>query len=135
MTSQDQQISQQVPDDVPDLRLRQKLITAGGLFGAGAALSCCVLPLALFGLGVGGAWLGTFTRLAPSQPYVIAATLACLGYGYWLVYRSSKPACGHGATCARPLPNGIVKTGLVLATILVAVAVGFDVVAPMLLHP
>jgi mercuric ion binding protein len=54
------------------------------------------LPLALFGLGVSGAWIGNFTRLAPYQPYFIAATLAVLGYGYWLVYRSSTRACADG---------------------------------------
>ena len=60
----------------------QKLLAAGGILGALAASSCCVLPLALFGLGVIGAWIGHLTRLAPYQPYFIAATVACLGAGY-----------------------------------------------------
>src|SRR5437773_9911987 len=84
-----------------------------------ARSSCGILPLALFGLGVSGAWIGNFTRLAPYQPYFLSATLACLGYGYWLVYRSSKHACADGEACARPLPDRIVKTSLVVATILV----------------
>jgi len=29
-----------------------------------AAASCCILPPVLFGLGVSGAWIGTFTQLA-----------------------------------------------------------------------
>src|ERR1700731_2840320 len=61
----------------------QKLLTIGGVLGALAASSCCIVPLALFGLGVSGAWIGNLTRLAPYQPYFIAATLAFLGYGYW----------------------------------------------------
>src|SRR5213595_349100 len=89
---------------------RQGLAAAGGLLGALAASSCCILPLALFGLGVSGAWIGNFTRLASYQPYFLTATLACLGYGYWLVHRSSKLACADGAACARPLPNRVVKT-------------------------
>jgi mercuric ion transport protein len=56
----------------------QRLMAAGGLLGALAAASCCILPLALFGLGVSGAWIGTFTQLAPYQPFLIAATLGCL---------------------------------------------------------
>src|SRR5229473_899126 len=120
-------------DHIADNRRRQSLMAAGGLLGALAASSCCILPLALFGLGVSGAWIGNFTRLAPYQPCFIAATLAFLGCGYWLVYRSSKLACVDGEACAHPLPNRVVKAGLIVATILVVAALGFDFVAPLFL--
>ena len=107
----------------------QALVTVGGLLGALAASSCCVVPLLLFALGVSGAWIGNLTRLAPYQPYFIAATLGCLGYGYWLVYRSRKTACGDDQACTRPLSNRIVTIGLVLATVVVIGALTFDVVA------
>jgi mercuric ion transport protein len=118
---------------IADTRRRQGLAAAGGLLGALAASSCCILPLTLFGLGVSGAWIGNFTRLAPYQPWFIAATIAFLGYGYWLVYRSSRLACADGEACARPLPNRIVRAGLILATILVVAALGIDFIAPMFL--
>jgi hypothetical protein len=51
-----------------------------------------------------------FHPARPYQPCFIAATLAFLGYGYWLVYRSSTRVCADGEACARPLPNRIVKT-------------------------
>ena len=121
-------------DHIGDNRRRQSLIAAGGLLGALAASSCCILPLALFGLGVSGTWIGNFTRLAPYQPCFIAATLAFLGYGYWLVYRRKNVACVEGAACARPVPNHVVKAALVLATILVAGAIAFDLFAPLLLN-
>ena len=35
---------------------------------------------------------------------------------------------------ARPLPNRIVKTSLILATILVALALGLDFIAPLFLN-
>ena len=89
----------------------------------------------LFSLGSSGAWIGNLTALAPYQPYFIAATLACLGYGYWLVYRRQKIACAEGEVCARPLPNYLVKTGLVLATVLVAGAIGLDLIGPYLSNP
>src|SRR6266446_7655865 len=120
-------------DHIADNRRRQNLMAAGGLLGALAASSCCILPLVLFGLGVSGAWIGNFTRLAPYQPCFIAATLAFLGCGYWLVYRSSKLACVDGEACAHPLPNRVVKAGLIVATILVVAALGFDFFAPLLL--
>jgi mercuric ion transport protein len=115
-------------------RRRQRLVAAGGLLGALAASSCCILPLLLFGLGSGGAWIGTLTRLAPYQPYAIAATLGCLGYGYWLARRPSRLNCATGEACARPLPNRLAKAGLVLATILVVAALGFDFLAPLFLN-
>jgi mercuric ion transport protein len=121
-------------DHIADNRRRQILMAAGGLLGALAASSCCILPLALFALGVSGAWIGNFTRLAPYQPCFIAATLACLGYGYWLVYRSSTRVCADGEACARPLPNRIVKFRLVLATVLVVAALGLDFIAPLFLN-
>jgi mercuric ion transport protein len=112
----------------------QKLVAAGGILGAIAASSCCIAPLVLFSLGISGAWIGNLTALAPYQPYFIAATLACLGYGYWLVYRPSKVMCAEGSACARPLPNHFVKAGLILATVLVAGAMAFDLLGPLLLN-
>lgn len=111
----------------------QTLMAAGGLVGAVAASSCCILPLVLFSLGVSGAWIGNFTRLAPYHLYFLAATLLFLGTGYWLVHRASKRACAEGEACARPLPNRLVKTALVVATVLVVAALSFDFLAPLLL--
>ena len=115
------------------LQRRQELIAASGMLGALAASSCCILPLVLFSLGVSGAWIGNFTRLAPYQPYLIAVTLLFLGSGYWLVYRSGTRGCAEGEACARPLPNRVVKATLILATILVAAALGLDLIAPFFL--
>jgi mercuric ion transport protein len=122
------------PDDAAIGRM-QKLVAAGGILGAVAASSCCIAPLVLFSLGISGAWIGNLTALAPYQPYFIAATLACLGYGYWLVYRRQNIACAEGEVCARPLPNQLVKTVLVLATVLVAGAIGLDLIGPYLFNP
>jgi mercuric ion transport protein len=114
-------------------RRGQLWMATGGLLGAVAASSCCILPLVLFGLGISGAWIGNLTQLAPYQPYFIAATLGFLGAGYWMVYRASKRACTHGDVCARPLPHRLVKSALILATILVVAALGVDLLAPLLL--
>jgi mercuric ion transport protein len=108
----------------------QKLAAAGGIIGALAASSCCILPVLLFSLGISGAWIGNFTQLAPYQPYFIAATLAFIGAGYWLVYRTSKLVCADGEACARPLPSRLVKITLIAATVIVILAWGFDYVAP-----
>lgn len=111
----------------------QALMATGGILGALAASSCCILPMTLFSLGIGGAWIGNFTSLAPYQPYFIAATIACLAYGYWLSYRRSKLACAEGTACARLLPNRLVKAALIVATVLVIAALNFDFIAPLFL--
>jgi mercuric ion transport protein len=119
--------------DSSSLERGQKLAAVGGIIGALAASSCCILPVALFSLGIGGAWVGNFTQLAPYQPYFIAAALAFIGTGYWLVYRSSKVACAAGEACARPLSNRLVKIALIAATVIVIAAWAFDYVAPYVL--
>jgi len=112
---------------------RRRLVAAGGILGALAASSCCILPAALFMLGIGGAWIGNLTALAPYQPIFIAATLIFLGTGYYLVYRRRGAACAEGKLCARPLPRRGVKLALWAATTLVASAIAFPYVARALL--
>jgi mercuric ion transport protein len=111
----------------------QKFVAAGGILAAVAASSCCVVPLLLFSLGISGAWIGNLTRLAPYQPIFVAMTLACLGCGYWLVWRARRMACAEDAACSRPLPNRVVTIALVAATLLVVAAVAFDFLAPLIL--
>jgi mercuric ion transport protein len=112
--------------------LLQTLATTGGLLGALAASSCCIAPLVLFALGVSGAWISNLTQLAPYQPYLIGAALACVGYGYWLVRPSRMRACADGRACARPLPYRTVRIGLLLATGLIIAVLAFDFVVPLI---
>lgn len=109
------------------------LVAAGGVLGALAASSCCILPLALFGVGVSGAWISNLTALAPYQPIFIAITLGFLGYGHYLVYWRAKNDCAEGAACARPPASRLVKISLWTATVLVAAAIAFPYVVPLLL--
>jgi mercuric ion transport protein len=120
-------------DSSSSLNRGQKLAAIGGIIGALAASSCCILPVILFSLGIGGAWVGNVTQLAPYQPYFIAATLAFIGSGYWLAHRSSKVACANGEACARPLSNRLVKIALIAASVIVIAAWAFDYLAPFVL--
>ena len=110
-----------------------RLLALGGLIAALAASSCCILPVALFSLGISGAWISTFTQLAPYKPIFVVAALGFVGGGYWLVHRASKRACVGSQACAQPLSNRIVTSVLVAATIIVVVAFGFDYIAPYFL--
>lgn len=113
---------------------RQRLVAVGGVLGALAASSCCVVPLVLFSLGIGGAWIGNLTALAPYKPFFVAGTAGVLGYGFYLVYWKPRRACADDAACARPIPSRLVQFALWIATVLVIAAFAFDYVAPLLLQ-
>jgi mercuric ion transport protein len=69
----------------------------GAAVGAAAATACCVgpvvSPLIVAVLGAGGA--ASLAGLKPYTPYLLGASLAALGLGFWLVYRR-RPACDVG---------------------------------------
>ena len=109
------------------------LTATGGVLGALAASSCCILPLALFGLGLGGAWVGNLAALAPYQPIFLGIAFAFIGFGYYLVYRRPGAACVEGAACAPRSSGRIVKPALWVATVLVAAAIAFPYAAAPLL--
>lgn len=112
---------------------RQRLVAVGGIVGALAASSCCIVPLLLFSLGIGGAWIGNLTALAPYKPLFVTGAAGVLGYGFYLVYWKPRRACADGAACARPIRNRLVQVALWIATVLVIAAFAFDYVAPLLL--
>lgn len=112
---------------------RQRLVAVGGVLGALAASSCCIIPLILFSLGIGGAWISNLTALAPYKPYFVAGTTGILGYGFYLVYWKPWRACADDAACGRPARSRLVQFALWIATALVAAAFAFDYVAPLLL--
>ena len=113
--------------------LSQRLLAGGGVLGALAASSCCLVPLALFGIGVGGAWIGYLTRLAPYQPYFLGFAVVCLGLGYGLRHRSRRVVCPEDEMCARPFSSRIVPMGVVVAGVLIVAVLALDLLAPFLL--
>ena len=108
------------------------LAAVAAVSGAFGAAACCILPLALFTLGVTGAWIGALTALAPYQPAFLAIAVGGLAYGFHRVYRRPKVVCGADG-CARPFPQRAVKTALWAATALVVAAAIYPYLAPTLL--
>ncbi len=112
---------------------KASLTTVAGLIGAIAASSCCILPLVLVGLGIGGASVGYLTALAPYALFFKATTLVFVGYSHYLFYRQSKTGCAGDEACAKPLANQLVKTTLWVATFIIFVALVFPYIAPIFL--
>lgn len=107
---------------------RAALLSMGGILAALGAASCCVVPFALFLVGVSGAWIGNLTALEPYQPLFAAVSLGFIGYGAYLVYWKPKAACADGSYCTRPGSSRVAKIGLWSASVLVVIAVGFPYV-------
>lgn len=88
---------------MPELNLRSSLV-AGILAAIGASV-CCVGPLLLLALGIGGAWIGNLTALEPYRPIFLGLTLLFLGLAFHEL--SLRPrACLPGTPCAAPGQSG-----------------------------
>lgn len=79
--------------------LRGSLL-AGALAAVGASV-CCVGPLVLLTMGIGGAWIANLTALEPMRPWLIAATLVFLGLAFRGLYLQPQ-VCAPSAACAQP---------------------------------
>ena len=81
------------------------MLGAGAAGAAVAASICCVGPLALAMLGLGGGAL--LLKLAPYRPYFLAATAVLLGTAFYLTYREQPQArCLPGETCTQSRARG-----------------------------
>ena len=65
-----------------------------GLGAAVAASACCTIPLALVSAGIGGAWIGSLTALAPYRWIFVTLALGALAYAGYNEWRLSRqPDC------------------------------------------
>jgi mercuric ion transport protein len=76
-------------------------LAAGVLTAIGASV-CCVVPLVLVTLGIGGAWVADLTALEPLRPWFILATIVFLGLAFRRLYLQPQ-VCEPGALCAEPM--------------------------------
>jgi len=102
------------------------LSLAGAVLAAMAASACCIGPLLLALLGVGGA--GALATLGAYRPYLLVLTVALLAWGFYLTYRRPRRAVvtaalgdGDACGCARPKAGLAGRIGLWIATVLVVV--------------
>ena len=85
---------------MPTFKVKSSLV-AGVLAAIGASV-CCVGPLVLLMLGIGGAWVANLTALEPLRPWLIGATLLFLGLAFRRLYLQPQ-VCEPGAACAEPI--------------------------------
>jgi len=101
-----------------------KLLNAGAIGSAIAASICCIGPLVLALLGLGGGAL--LLRFEAYRPYFLVATALFLGAAFYITYR--RPAlenCEPGSACASPTTRKGQKIALWIVTVIVALAAAF----------
>ena len=75
-------------------------MVAGVLAAVGASV-CCVGPLVLLALGIGGTWIGNLTASEPYRPLFIGLTLLFLGLAFRTLYLAPQ-TCAPSSPCANP---------------------------------
>ncbi len=75
-------------------------LIAGVLAAIGASV-CCIGPLLLLALGIGGSWVGSLTAMEPYRPIFIGLTLLFLGLAFRKLYLVPL-VCTPGTPCADP---------------------------------
>ncbi|EKT4485121.1 mercury transporter MerT [Pseudomonas putida] len=80
----------------------QGSLIGSGLAAIGASI-CCVGPLVLLTLGIGGSWAGNLTVMEPYRPLFIGLTLLFLGLAFRTLYLTPQ-VCAPGTACVDPRP-------------------------------
>ena len=103
-------------------------LATGGV-AAVLASACCVGPLLLVSIGLGGAWLANLRVLEPYQPVFIVIALLALTFAYRRIFRPVV-ACAPGEVCATPGVNRAYRIVFWLVATMVLIAFGFPYIAP-----
>ena len=104
-------------------------LAGGGLIASILASSCCILPLLLVSVGVGGSWMSSLTGLSPYQPLFLAISALAIGAGLWRAYRN-QVACAPGTFCEVPVVTRATKVVLWTAATVSVAAVLVNIVLP-----
>ena len=102
---------------------KTSLSIGGAVVAAFASAACCLGPLVLTILGIGGA--ASALALAPYRPYLLGLTALILGFGFYLAYRRPATDCGPGQACEMPRANRAGRIALWIATIVILIIVTF----------
>jgi mercuric ion transport protein len=73
----------------------------GAILAAIGASVCCVGPLLLLSVGIGGAWMSTLTSMQAVRPFFLILALVFVALGYRKLYLLPED-CAEGETCVVP---------------------------------
>ena len=85
---------------------------AGAFIAGLGAAACCLGPLVLLALGVGGAGASSLKVLDPYRPIFIVIAVVLLGFAFYRAYRTpAAAACEADGSCAVPRAARITVRG------------------------
>jgi len=113
---------------MPQDKIGTGSLAAGGL-AAILASTCCLGPLLLVSLGLGGAWVSNLTVLEPFRPWFLGAAMVALFFAWRRIFRPAA-ACQPGEVCAVPATRRAYRIVFWVVAALVGVGLGFPYVAP-----
>jgi mercuric ion transport protein len=104
----------------------------GGVVAAITASLCCIGPLVLVMLGIGGSWIANLSALEPFRPYFLGASLIFLFFAWKKIYRDSAKVCVPDSLCALPQTSRVYKLLFWMAVVLIGLALASPYLAPLL---
>jgi mercuric ion transport protein len=102
----------------------------GTTLAAIGASVCCVGPLLLLSLGIGGAWISTLTSMESVRPFFILLTLVFIGLGYRKLY-VLPDSCEVGGACAFPEDKRKQRVIFWIGSVLILLLLAFPWYAPI----
>ncbi len=115
---------------------KDSLLSIGSAFcslGAILATSCCIVPIVLVNLGLGGAWVANLAELKPYRIYFIAVSVVFAGIGLLIYIRNLMQPCD---VCEPK--SSFKKVGvpliLLISVLLIALAILLPSVEPYILR-
>lgn len=103
---------------------------AGVLAAIGASV-CCVGPLVLISLGIGGSWVGSLTAMEPYRPVFIVLTLLFLGLAFRELYLVPQ-VCTPGTPCVDPRTLRRQRLAFWIVVVLLLGLLAVPLLAPLL---
>ncbi len=95
--------------------MKEKIASLGAIVSAALASICCLGPLVLLGLGLGG--LGLAVGLAKYRTLFLGLTALLLGMAFYFTYRKREALCADG-TCQLRSGSKAMKMALWIITAL-----------------
>lgn len=117
----------------PPSGLLATLGIAAGL-GAVAASSCCVIPLALGALGAGAGIFSGLEAIAAWRTPMLAVSALAVATAWWSWWRKREAVCMTGSACATPRRSRTTLALLSVASVIMAIAAGWNYLEPVLLR-
>ena len=110
--------------------MKLSLIGGGSVLAGILASACCIGPLVLSFLGLGG--VAFAAALEPYRPVFIGVTFLFLAIGFYFAYRPQPEDCNPGEACATLLSRKTQRLLLWVVTALALLLVAFPYILPYL---